>query len=69
MSEVCWAEVTILHETDAAILVTQDPDSEETNAAIWVPKSQITDSTDDMNIGAEVEIEIPVWLAEKKGLV
>jgi len=69
MSEVTWVEITILHETDDAVLVTQDPDSEDTNIAKWVPKSQITDSTDDMDIGAEIEIEIPVWLAEDKELV
>ncbi|KKN27335.1 hypothetical protein LCGC14_0865600 [marine sediment metagenome] len=69
MSEVTWVEVTIIHETDMAVLISQDPESEETNMAKWIPKSQISDSTDDMNIGAEIEIEIPVWLAEKKGLV
>lgn len=69
MSEVTWVPVTIMHETNDAILVSQDPESVETNAVIWVPKSQISDSTDDMDIGAEVEIEIPVWLAAKKGLI
>ncbi|KKN39780.1 hypothetical protein LCGC14_0739760, partial [marine sediment metagenome] len=44
MSEVTWVEVTIMHETDMAVLISQDPESEETNMAKWIPKSQISDS-------------------------
>jgi len=67
-SETVWVDVQIIHETDLAILVTVDPDSEDGDD-VWLPKSQIQDSTSDMDIGADVELEIPVWLAEKVGLV
>ncbi len=71
--ETVYVEVTVMHNADHldAVLVSQDPESEETNVAKWVPKSQITDVTGggELDIGEEVEIEIPVWLAEEKGLV
>ena len=68
--ETTFVDVCIVHKTDMAILVTQDPESEETNKAVWVPKSQIISPTDDLlEIGEDAEIEITVWMAEEKGLV
>jgi hypothetical protein len=52
--------VDILKETDRAILVT------DSRNEAWLPKSQIEyDGSKD----TAVEIELPVWLAEKAGLV
>ena len=37
----------------------------------WIPKSQIIEcdcEIDDIEIGDEIEIEIPLWLAREKGL-
>jgi hypothetical protein len=64
--ETTWVPVYIKHETDLAILCGED---ENDPKPVWVPKSQIIDSTDDLNIGSDVEIEMPVWLAEEKGLI
>lgn len=48
-------------ETDLAILV--DVNDEK----VWLPKSKI--EYDDFDIGEEIEIEIPEWLADEKGLI
>ena len=57
-----------LHQTDAAILVYDDCQKDE----IWLPKSQIEfdeDELDCVNSGDIIEFNIPVWLAEDKGLL
>jgi hypothetical protein len=51
----------LLAETDAAIKIRVDGDS------YWLPKSQI-DYTEDCTVGEEIDIELPEWLAEEKGL-
>ena len=52
---------TIKRETDAAILVECDGNE------VWLPKSQI-DYDEDCTEGDEIEIEVPQWLADSKGL-
>ena len=57
-----------LHQTDNAILVYDDCQCEE----IWLPKSQIEfdgDELDCANSGDIIELNIPGWLAEEKGLL
>lgn len=60
-SKTAWLPVTIVRETPKAIMVT------DSKTQAWVPKSQIIDSSDDLTPGVELEIEIPIWLAEDKG--
>lgn len=51
-------------ETDGAILV------EDGDGKYWLPKSQIDyDSGPEYEKGDEIEIDIPEWLAEEKGLI
>ena len=54
-------DVDILRETDDAILVTDG------SVEVWLPKSQIVyeGEAGDRN----VEIILPEWMAEKKGLI
>lgn len=51
------------HETPLAILVSDDG---EENNAVWLPRSkiEIVREIDDET----VEVEVPDWLAEEKGL-
>jgi hypothetical protein len=55
----------IIHETESAFLL--DDGYEE----VWIPKSQIHNIQDfaHVEIGDVVNIEIPEWLAEDKGLI
>jgi hypothetical protein len=65
MSEQIEIAVSIIHTTDAAILVTDDGYREE-----WIPLSQITDAKHlDLEVGETVVIRIPEWLAIKKGFL
>lgn len=63
----------LVHSTDKAYLVRDDDDKE-----IWIPKSQVShisfgediDPGNDGEILKEIiELEIPKWLAEDKGLI
>ena len=58
-------KVTILHQTEKAILASMDGGEIDT---VWLPRSQITikDKQDDSE---EFEIIIPRWLAEKHDLL
>jgi cold shock CspA family protein len=38
------------------------------DADVWIPKSQITAQSCDFKKGANVDLEIPQWLAEEKGI-
>ena len=59
--EICC---DILKETDEAFLVRQG------DLEVWVPKSQFVENPDEYMEGDEnVSFSIPIWLAEKKGLV
>lgn len=51
----------ILHETDDAILVEKDPD-------IWLPKSKI-EYDETASTGDTIDVEVPEWLAEDRGLI
>jgi hypothetical protein len=55
------------HETDAAYLVSDDGDRDK---AVWLPKSQIqVDREYRRPEGRLIDIEMPEWLALKKGLI
>ncbi len=52
---------TLRRETDRAILLEVDVDEH------WLPKSQI-DWTEDAEPGEEIDVEVPEWLADERGL-
>lgn len=55
--------VALHHETDKAVLVSNDGDREK---AIWLPKSQIEVEHKQGNV---VVVTLPEWLAKDKGLI
>jgi hypothetical protein len=61
--EMIEVAVEILEERDEAWLVSDGTDE------VWIPKSQIEDSKDELVEGIHTTIEIPVWLAEDRGLI
>jgi hypothetical protein len=63
MSKTTWIDVEVVHTTGQAILVSSG------GSPVWIPRSAIIDSSDDILIGAEIEIEISEWLATEKGLL
>jgi hypothetical protein len=59
-----WISVEVKTETEQALCVDHGLGSDT-----WVPKSQVMDYSDDYKIGDVIEIEIPEWLALKKGML
>lgn len=59
------ADITVAlhHETDKAVLVSDDGDREN---AVWLPKSKIEI---EHKQGNTVEVTLPEWLAKDKGLI
>jgi len=55
--------VDIIHATDKAVLVN---DGRKNN---WIAKGQISDYTDELEVGHSITIFIPEWLAERKGML
>lgn len=62
-AETFDVDVQILHESDKAIKVAYG------DAEVWVPKGQIENWDRNWVPGNEVNIVIPMWLAEEKGFV
>jgi len=62
MSQVEIA-VDIKVTTDKAILVSDG------SLEVWIPLSQVTDYTDEIEAGASITIFISEWLAQEKGLI
>lgn len=67
-------EYLLLRVTEKAILISpvEDLDEAEQAPKFWIPRSQITDCSlnlDDASAGDRVEITIPSWLARDKGLI
>ena len=63
-NEVCeFADVLAIRETEKALLVNVE------NEEVWIPKSQIEESSEVAEVGDCGVLEIPQWLAEKAGLV
>jgi hypothetical protein len=65
MSEPYLLEGEFKYQTDLAILV-NDGDNDH-----WIPKSQIEEDIDwgSLDKGDDIQVTIPEWLAEEKGLV
>lgn len=59
--ELYDASFKLLHETDGAILVTEDDEKK-----FWLPKSQIEFEKIETGL---VEVTMPLWLAKEKGIV
>ena len=60
---VSYEEVTVLYESEKAILC--EIDEEE----MWIPKSQIHDDSEVYKMGSEGILIISKWIAKKKGLI
>ena len=61
--ELFDATMILHHETERAILVSDDGDEER---AVWLPKSQVEYEVTRGNV---VEVTMPSWLAVSKGIV
>ena len=59
-------KLTFHHETDRAILVSEDGDRE---SGVWLPKSQIEYDEDSYEDGDEISVTIPEWLAKRSYLI
>jgi hypothetical protein len=64
MSDTITVQMQLLHQTAAAVLVTDSTPDE----GVWLPNSQIEMSVNDPVPGI-VSITLPEWLAVQKGLV
>jgi hypothetical protein len=53
-------------ESALAILVSDDGEEEH---AVWLPRSQIEYDCNPKNIGREITVTLPEWLAADKGLI
>lgn len=62
-TESAWIDVTVKAETDKAVLLTNG------HREAWIPRSQILDNEDDLHKAVATKVELPLWLAEKAGLV
>jgi len=61
-------ELKYVHQTSNAILVHDDSQQED----LWIPKSPIEYDFDEIDLaspGDIIELNIPEWLAEEKGLI
>ena len=56
-------EVEIKVKTQKAVLVSDG------KTEVWIPLSQITDYTDEIEVGESITIFISEWLATEKGLL
>lgn len=64
MAEIIDLSMQLHHETDAALLLSDDG---ERDNAVWIPKSWVEDV--DRTRDPIIEISLPEWLALKKGLI
>ncbi len=67
MSKNVWITVTIVDDDESRLAILVDYGAEKD---VWIPRSQIKDQTEDpFQEGDTLEIEIPEWLALKKGMI
>jgi hypothetical protein len=59
-------DVTVLHETEMAILV-ESPNLDTVENKAWVPKSVISDDSEVYKAGTEGQLIVSEWWAEKAG--
>lgn len=62
-SKAEFEDVTVIRETDAALLV--DVDGKE----VWIPKSQIDDDSEVYKAGTDGTLIVSEWIAKEKRLV
>lgn len=62
-SEIIDVTMQVHHETERAILVSDDGDKDR---AVWLPFSQIEI---ERQLGGLVIITLPTWLAQDKGII
>jgi len=55
--------------TDAAILVRVATGGRGKHEDVWLPKSQMSDDVEDVDVEDFLSTTIPEWLAVEKGLV
>lgn len=60
---VDFSNVVAKHETEAAILCVVD------GKEVWIPKSQIDDSSEVKEDGDEGTLVVSEWIAEQKDLI
>ena len=60
-------EGVFLHETDGAILADFDGDGD--GEGNWLPKSMVEYEDTGYERGDPITVNVPLWLAEKEGLV
>lgn len=63
--EMVTVHLCFLYQTDDAILVNNDGNLKE---GVWLPKSQIDWYDDPHPRGTMIDVVVPRWLLEKKGL-
>jgi len=61
----------VIYETEKALKVVLEPE-DPTNAylteeELWIPKSQILDSSEVMELGDAGSLHVTMWLAKEKG--
>ena len=66
-NEMIELEGIFLHETDGAILVDFDGDGD--GEGNWFPKSLAEYEDEGYERGDPITVNIPLWLAEKEGLI
>ena len=66
-SDILDLRVVLHSETDGAILVSEDGDR---GTAVWLPKSKVEFERAPPALGMKrVDVQVPQWLAENRGLV
>ncbi len=63
MEEFLEIEVKYVYETDLSVLI------EYEGLEYWLPKSQIDYDNKEYEQREELEIKVPVWLLEEKGMI
>lgn len=67
----CVEIAEVMRESDDAIHVRIDSDdvtlAYEKTSEIWIPKSQIVDSSTVTEVGDEGELHVTMWLAQERG--
>lgn len=62
-NKASFPDVTCVRQSDAAILCCID------GKEIWIPQSQVDDSSEVYEAGQEGELVVSQWIAEQKKLV
>ena len=67
--ELMAVSLRVLIDREKALLCTEGlKDEEGKQIEFWLPKSQIVYDEDSLEIGKVLDIEVPRWLIEEKGV-